>query len=236
MESDYSDLTIIIPTLNEEESIPIILEKINKYTPKSRVIIADDGSTDKTKELAEAFEGEIDVFFLDRSSENIHGLTVSVLDAIQNCITSMFLVMDGDLQHPPDKITDFYKILKGDYDLVGGRRIKVLGRWPLHRRLMSIIASVAGKISLFIRRRNRVKDIMSGFFASKTELWRKTIEEKQNEFTLEGYKVLFDFLKIYPSKLKINHVDYVFGIRGYGESKISGKVIWLYFKSLFKKS
>ena len=101
---------------------------------------------------------------------------------------------------------------------------------------MSIIASLAGKISLFIRRRNRVKDIMSGFFASKTELWKKIIADKEDEFTLEGYKVLFDFLKIYPFKLKINHVDYVFGIRDYGESKISGKVIWLYFKSLFKKS
>lgn len=101
---------------------------------------------------------------------------------------------------------------------------------------MSIIASLAGKTSLFIRRKNRVKDVLSGFFASKTELWQKLLEEKEDEFTLEGYKVLFDFLKIYPSKLKISHVDYVFGIRGYGESKINSKVIWLYFKSLFKKA
>ena len=236
MENEYSDLTIIIPTLNEEESIPILLEKINKHVPKTNVIVADDGSTDKTKELTETFDAGIDVFFLDRTNEKIHGLTVSVLNAIKSCKTSMFLVMDGDLQHPPDKITAFYELLKKDNDLVGGRRIKVLGKWPLHRRLMSIIASVAGKISLFIRKRNRVKDIMSGFFASKTELWKEILEEKENEFTLEGYKVLFDFLKIYPSKLKISHVDYVFGIRGHGESKISSKIIWLYFKSLFKKT
>ncbi len=236
MVNEYSDLTIIIPTLNEEESIPILLKNINKLVPKAKIIIADDGSTDKTKELTEGFDAEIDVFFLDRTNEEIHGLTVSVLDAIKRCKTSMFLVMDGDLQHPPDKITNFYEVLKKDYDLVGGRRIKVLGKWPLHRRLMSIIASIAGKTSLFIRKRNRVKDIMTGFFASKTELWKEIIEEKENEFTLEGYKVLFDFLKIYPSKLKISHVDYVFGIRGHGESKISGKIIWLYFKSLFKKT
>jgi dolichol-phosphate mannosyltransferase len=236
MQNEYSDLTIIIPTLNEEESIPIILAEINKYAPKAKVIIADDGSTDRTKKLTESFEGEIEVLFLDRGNEKIHGLTISVLDAIKNCKTSKFLVMDGDLQHPPDKITDFYEVLNKEYDLVGGKRIKVLGKWPFHRRLMSIIASVAGKISLFVRRRNRVKDIMSGFFASKTDLWKKIIGENEDDFTLEGYKVLFDFLKIYPSKLKISHVDYVFGIRGYGESKISSKVIWLYFKSLFKKA
>ncbi|MCG3220297.1 MAG: glycosyltransferase [Candidatus Heimdallarchaeota archaeon] len=236
MEKIYTDLTVIIPTLNEEESIPIILQKIDECVPKTKVIIADDGSTDKTKELVESFEGSIDVLFLDRKKKIIHGLTISVLDAIKNCKTPMFLVMDGDLQHPPDKIVNFYAVLKKENDLVGGRRIKVLGKWPLHRRLMSIIASLAGKTSLFIRRKNRVKDVLSGFFASKTELWQKLLEEKEDEFTLEGYKVLFDFLKIYPSKLKISHVDYVFGIRGYGESKINSKVIWLYFKSLFKKA
>ncbi|NPD87864.1 MAG: glycosyltransferase [Asgard group archaeon] len=236
MEKTYADLTIIIPTLNEEEAITIILHKIDECVSKTNIIIADDGSTDRTKELVESFDGSIDVLFLDRKEKKIHGLTISVLDAIKNCKTPMFLVMDGDLQHPPDKIKDFYDILKKDYELVGGRRIKVLGKWPLHRRLMSIMASSAGKISLFLRRKNKVKDIMSGFFASKTELWQKLLVEKETEFTLEGYKVLFDFLKIYPSKLKIGHVDYVFGIRGYGESKISSKVIWLYFKSLFKKA
>jgi dolichol-phosphate mannosyltransferase len=236
MEKTYSDLTIIIPTLNEEDSIPVILQKIEEHVPKSKIIVTDDGSTDKTQELTVSFEGDVDAHFLDRKKEKIHGLTASVLDAIKICETPLFVVMDGDLQHPPDKITSFYQVLNEDFDVVGGRRIKVLGKWPLHRRLMSIIASLAGKISLLLRRKNRVKDIMSGFFASKTELWQELLKEKEEEFTLEGYKILFDFLKIYPTKLKISHVDYVFGTRGYGESKISSKVIWLYFKSLFKKA
>jgi dolichol-phosphate mannosyltransferase len=228
-------LTIIIPTLNEQDSILILLQKLNNEVPNAKVIISDDGSIDKTKQLVESFEGEILVHFLDRKKKKIHGLTISVLDAIKICETPLFLVMDGDLQHPPDKIVDFYNTLKENYDLVGGRRRKVLGKWPIHRRMMSFIASYAGKISLFIRRRNRTKDIMSGFFASKTDVWMELLKNKEAEFTLEGYKVLFDFLRIYPSKLKINHVDYIFGIRGYGESKISNKIIWLYFKSLFKK-
>ena len=84
-----------------------------------------------------------------------------------------------------------------------------------------------------IRRRNTVKDIMTGLYGSKTELWKEVISENRERFTLEGYKVLFDFLKIHPEKLKIGYVDYVFGTRRTGESKITKKVIWLYFKSLF---
>jgi len=235
MPSNYSELTIIIPTLNEEDSIPILLKEIEDKITGVNVIISDDGSKDRTKELVESFYGNINVKFLDRKKKKIHGLTISVLDAIKICDTPLFLVMDGDLQHPPDKIVEFYAKLKENYDLVGGKRIEVLGKWPIHRKLMSIIATYAGRFSLLIRRRNRTKDIMSGFFASKTEIWKELLKSKEKEFTLEGYKVFFDFLKIYPFKLKLSHVDYIFGIRGQGESKINSKVIWLYFKSLFKK-
>jgi len=233
---DFSDLTIIIPTLNEENSIPTLLSEIEKNVPKTNVIISDDGSRDRTKEHAESYEGDINVVFLDREKEKIHGLTISVLDAIKKCQTSLFLVMDGDLQHPPEAIPDFYELLKKKKDLVVGRRIKILGKWPIHRRIISFVATSFGKLSLLVRGKNRTKDIMTGFFASKKKIWTSDIKKNLNRFTLEGYKVLFDFLKIYPSKLNIGEVDYVFGIRYHGESKISSKVIWLYFKSLFKKA
>ncbi|MFW9852797.1 MAG: glycosyltransferase, partial [Candidatus Thorarchaeota archaeon] len=199
-------------------------------------IVSDDGSTDRTSELVTTFDGNLDVLFLDRKKEKIHGLTISVLDAIKTCKTPYFLVMDGDLQHPPEAIVEFYKLLGENNDLVAGNRIKVVGKWPLHRKLMSYIAALMGKITLILKRRNSIKDIMTGFFGSKTELWESIINKEWEKFTLEGYKVLFDFLKIYPEKLKISYVDYVFGTRDYGESKITSRIVWLYFKSLFKKS
>jgi len=98
---------------------------------------------------------------------------------------------------------------------------------------MSYTAIFLGRLALAIRRRNTVRDIMTGLYGSKTNLWKEVLSEDREKFTLEGYKVLFDFLKIYPQKLKIGYVDYVFGTRRTGESKITKKVIWLYFKSLF---
>ncbi len=230
---DYSDFTIIIPTLNEEKSIGKLISEIEKNAPKSSIIISDDGSSDKTKEITESYDGDVNVNFLNRKEEKSHGLTVSVLDAILKCSTPYFLVMDGDLQHPPNTISQFHFLLQQNYDIVTGKRIEVIGRWSIQRKLMSYVARILGKFALLIRRRNLIKDVMTGFFASKRDIWIPVIQEQKNKFILEGYKVLFDFLKIYKRKLKTTHVEYVFGTRDYGESKISKRIIWLYFKSLF---
>ncbi len=230
---DFSNLTVIIPTLNEEKSLGDLLVLLEKNCPNCKVIVSDDGSKDKTKEITETFEGKLETLFLDRVNEDVHGLTVSVLDAILNCTTSYFLVMDGDLQHPPNAIPGFLKLLEEDYDLVAGNRVEIVGNWSFYRKLMSFVARLLGKLALIFRGRNRVKDVMTGLFASKTEIWQEYIKENKSKFILEGYKVLFDFLKTYRLKLKVGHVDYVFGTRHSGESKISKKVIWLYFKSLF---
>jgi dolichol-phosphate mannosyltransferase len=230
---DFSNLTVIIPTLNEEKSLGELLSLIDENCPGCKVIVSDDGSKDKTKDITESCEGKIETLFLDRKEEEIHGLTVSVLDAILICSTPYFLVMDGDLQHPPNAIPGFLQLLQEEYELVAGNRIEIIGKWGIYRKLMSFVARLLGKLALIFRRRNRVKDVLSGLFASRTQIWKDFIEEKRHKFILEGYKVLFDFLKNYPRKLKVGHVDYVFGTRLSGESKISKKVIWLYFKSLF---
>jgi dolichol-phosphate mannosyltransferase len=199
----YTNLTVIIPTLNEEKTISMLLEKIEGITPHANVIVSDDGSKDNTKRLVDGFE------------------------------TKYFLVMDGDLQHPAESLPQFYGKLEEGYNLVAGNRVKVIGKWPIQRKLMSYVARFLGSVSLMIRRRNRVKDIMSGLFASETNIWKRTISNHGKDFIPEGYKVLFDFLKIHKNKLKVSHVNYVFGTRNFGESKINKKVIWKFFKSLF---
>lgn len=229
----YTNLTVIIPTLNEEKTISLLLEKIEGITPYANVIVSDDGSKDNTKRLVDGFEGDISVKFLDRKNEPVHGLTISVLDAIIECKTKYFLVMDGDLQHPAESLPQFYGKLEEGYNLVAGNRVKVIGKWPIQRKLMSYAARCLGNVSLIIRRRNRVEDIMSGLFASETSIWKQIISSHKKDFILEGYKVLFDFLKIHKNKLEVSHVDYVFGTRNFGESKINKKIIWKFFKSLF---
>ncbi|MHA1685827.1 MAG: glycosyltransferase [Candidatus Heimdallarchaeaceae archaeon] len=228
-----SEVTLILPTLNEEKSLTELFPILEEIVPGIKVIIADDGSKDDTKGVCENFQGNLDIFFLDRKDEPIHGLTVSVLHGINLTTTPYFIVMDADLQHPPTKIPEFIIKLQESNDLVVGKRVQVVNEWPLHRKLISWGATFLGKLALILRNRNRCADIMSGFFAGKTELFKEVIEKHYNEFALKGYKVLFDFLKITRQKLKIAEVEYVFGSRHFGSSKIGFKTIWIFFKSLF---
>ncbi len=229
---DYSDITVIIPTLNEEQNIGRLIDRIKELYPPIRILVVDDGSKDATAQIViDKSKQYGNVKLLDRKSEEIKGLTISIRDGILNTETEWFLIMDGDFQHPPEYIDDAIKCMDENADLVIGRRDKI-EEWPFTRKMISIGAQALGKISLFIRRKQIPKDIMSGFFGGKTEVLRAFAKnDKILEF--KGYKFLFDILKVFPKDKKICEFGYVFRNREYGTSKIGKKQIIAFLKSLF---
>lgn len=106
--------------------------------------------------------------------------------------------------------------------------------WTMHRRIISYLATKLGETLLFIRGSPRCSDVLSGFFGGDTVFVQELINRKNGSFALEGYKVLFDILKISPGDIKISEVDYVFQTRAGGESKMNSRIIWKYFKSVFR--
>ncbi len=234
---DYSDSTIIIPTFNEEENIKELLDLLIKNYPNTFIIVSDDGSKDKTQEIVREYSKKYKnkiIKLLDRSKEQIHGLTISILDGVLQTKTKYLIVIDGDLQHPPEKIKEIIENLRNEYELVIGTRENILVDWPIQRRVISNAAKILGKLRLFISRAPIVKDIVSGFFGTKTDLFQKNIKENKERFELKGYKVLFDYLKLLPKNTKIMEVFYDFGLRKGGQSKIKTKHIIFYLRSLFK--
>ncbi len=227
---EYQELTVIIPTLNEEPNIGKLIDRITTLFPGIHIIVADDGSKDRTQEIVKEFhEKNPNVILLDRSKEKIHGLTASVYDSIMICKTPYFFVIDGDFQHPPEKIDDGFKLLRQGCDLVVGYREKV-ENWGLIRKLISWGATMIGKVSLLIRRRPRVRDIMSGFFGGNTEKVRALLRSN-TKITPQGYKILFDILKQTPRNWRLCEFPYVFKNRVEGKSKIGKKHIIAFIKS-----
>ncbi len=231
----FSDLTVIIPTLNEEPNIESLLTLITNLYPGVLVIVADDGSTDKTQQIVESMhEKNPNIMLFDRSNHDVHGLTASVYDSILSCQTEYFFVIDGDFQHPPEKIADGYELLKGKgCDLVVGYREEV-ENWGASRKLMSWTATMIGKFSLFLRRKPRVRDIMSGFFGGRTSSVASLLKARPNKIAPTGYKILFDILKQCPSEWKLCEFPYVFKNRAFGKSKISRKHIFAFLLSTLK--
>jgi len=229
----YSDVTLIVPTLNEEKNIVELMSIVRKLYKDLNILVADDGSKDKTQQLVLA-AGKKDkrIKLLDRGKEKYKGITASVIDAVLHCTTKYFVIIDGDLQHPPEVVKDMVASLKSGNVLVVGTRKEVASDWPWYRKLMSKTAIWMGYVRLFFTGA-RATDIMSGLFGGEVDFFSFHYKRKQKAFVLNGYKVLFDLLKIIPRKTPVGEVLYVFGARQRGESKIGSRHIVAYLKSLF---
>ncbi len=225
---NYKDFTAIIPTLNEAENISELIRIISGSCNGINIMVADDGSSDGTTEIVSRIgKSNRNVKLLDRSMENLHGITASVIDAAKAAKTPFIIVIDGDLQHPPEKIGEIAEKLTEGSDIAIGTRRIVVGSWPLQRRAMSLVATSLARIKLG----RHVADPMSGFFGARRELFVNAFEKNRHRFVKEGYKVLFDLLKCTP-KAKITEVTYTFGERKRGKSKIRAKHIIHFLKSL----
>lgn len=229
----YEDITVIIPTLNEEKNINKLITQIANAYPKINIFVADDGSSDNTQKIVrECSKKNHAIQLIDRKHEPMYGLSASILDALQRVKTKFFIVIDGDFQHPPEKIESIAEKLRRQYDVVVGIRAGVVAEWGWFRRLESYIATCLAFLRTSITG-TPCKDLMSGFFGARTEIFQQTYQQKPKSFVPEGYKILFDFLKV-SKNVKIAYIPYIFGIRREGKSKIGSKHVFYFLKSLFK--
>lgn len=224
---NYKNTTVVIPALNEEKNILLLINAVKRSYRGIHILVVDDGSTDNTRRVTKKIKG---VKLLDRSKKKVKGLSISVLEGIRLSRTKFVIVMDSDLQHPPGKIKEIATKLMAGNDIVVATR-KSTGKWSFSRKTISKIANTLGTIRLMFRG-SYVKDPMSGFFGIKKEVIKK-IRRYEDKFEKTGYKILFDILK-YCGKVKVDMVYYVFGDRKYGTSKIGKKHIISYLKALFK--
>lgn len=236
---DFSDLTIIIPTLNEVKNIPKLVKLLTGRYKGVRIIISDDGSEDGTKEaVLRIARGNNRISFLDRGRRRIHGLTESVIDAAMRANTKHIVVMDGDMQHPFQKVGALAKGLE-KFDIVIGVRSRVKD-WGIHRRVISKSVSSFAYAVFKLRNKKVTKDMMSGFFGVRTQLFKSLIRNSRKQFVGRGYKVLLDMLRISDNTIKVGEVDYVtFHDRKAGKSKLNAKALVThqavnFFKSTLK--
>ncbi len=210
-----------MPTLNEEKTVGELLRRIEREYPGCEVLVVDDGSEDLTNEIVKkASRQDSRVRLFDRSVMGLEkGLTASVIYGILKSRTKYVIVIDADMQHPPEKIKEIAAKLGRGYDLVVANRAKVT-EWAAYRRLISRGFVYAGKAVLFLGARETCVDIFSGFFGVKRSVFVSTYQKNRRRFVGEGYKVLFDFLKcVDRGTLKIANVPFVFNTRRFGSSK-----------------
>ena len=230
------DLTFILPALNEENSLGRMLESLTTMYPGARAIVADDGSTDATGDVAARF-ADRGVLFLDRSAEAIHGLTASVLDAAMRVETPFFLVMDADGQHPPERAREAVNILRSGTRVMAGARVSIEEEWPWQRRLLSSAGTAFAKAAFLLRGRNVLDyDVLGGFYGMDAAFFRGIVQDRLDArtFRLRGYRLLLDFLRIMPRGERVDQVFYRFGTRQDDASKINLRIAYESLRSALR--
>ena len=220
----FNMISVVVPTYNEAENIPELLERLDRALAgrSYEVVVVDDGSPDGTAEVARRLSGRYPVRILVR--EGRRGLSSAVVEGARLAAGEVIVVMDADLQHPPELVPKLAEAAERGCLAVASRYIKggAVKGWPWHRRLVSRGAVLLARILLPEAR--GVKDAVSGFFAYRRDCIA-------NIKPTGLYKILLDVLVQCKPKCVVE-IPYVFGLRARGYSKLDTRHIADYFKQI----
>lgn len=233
-QEDYSDLTIIIPTLNEEKNITQLIERVFSLFENINILIIDDWSTDSTLlELSNISNDKLRVINRSKFDNFIQGLCISIVDWINSINTEKFIVIDADGQHPYETIWELYLQLKKDNDLVIAVRDKYSFQRTYKEFIITEVWNLLARLKLLSNNKAFIVDPLSWFFWGKTFEIQKHIQNKR-KFQLKWYKFLLDLLKVLPDRINIWLVYYTFNLRELWKSKKFLKVYYNFLLSLLK--
>lgn len=145
-------LSIIVPCYNEQESLPLFYPAVKKIIKKIPVepeyIFVNDGSSDDTlKELKKIQQEDKEHVHYISFSRNF-GKEAALYAGLQAATGDLVVVMDADLQDPPELLIEMYYWIKtGEWDMVGCRRVDRNGESKLKSWLSNMFYKVANKIS-----------------------------------------------------------------------------------------
>lgn len=167
---EYSkDISIIVPLLNEKESLPELVAWIRRVVEKEgwthEIIMIDDGSTDGSWDTIKE---------LSASDSSIHGIrfrrnygkSAALFHGFKAAEGRVVFTMDADLQDSPDELPEMYRMVtEEDWDVVSG--------WKQHRQDNKLTKNLPSKLYNATARRItgiRLHDMNCGLKAYKNEV------------------------------------------------------------------
>lgn len=222
-----TQVSIVVPAFREAGNLKLLAERafraLDDAGLSGEMIVVDDNSRDGSVELVESLAADYAVRIIVREHER--GLSSAVLRGIEEAIGDVIVVMDADLQHPPESIPPLVRAVThegadfalGSRYVAGGEMAEAFGAF---RRLNSWVAT------MMARPLTPLRDPMSGFFA-----FRRSSLDGAAPMNPIGYKI---GLEVYVKCRCRNpkEVPISFGAREVGESKLSLKEQLLYVRHL----
>jgi len=207
--------SVILATLNERENLPQFLDRLWQVPlPPFEVVVIDDGSTDGTREYLTAMartEPRLRLIWHEGKQTTLRAQCQGIAAARGRYI----IVMDADLQHPPEVLPAMVKALEEGATLVVGSRYTRGGTAGPRTGTRGVISRGAQLTAKFMLAEARsVSDPVSGLFGFRRDVFRPLDPDWR------GYKLLL-FLLVMARGQRVAEVGFRFEPRGSGASKVT---------------
>lgn len=216
---------VIIPTYDERDNLPTVVERLLAAAPDVSVLIADDNSPDGTGEVADRLaaddpRGRISV--LHRQGKQ--GLGAAYIAGFRWGLErdySVLVEMDADGSHPPERLPAMLAAVDAGADLAIGSRYVPGGsvvNWPWQRHVISRGGNVYSRIVLGVG----IKDITAGFRAYRADA---IAEMDLDSIESKGYCFQIDMTwRLLGAGRTVVEVPITFTERTVGQSKMSESI------------
>jgi glycosyltransferase involved in cell wall biosynthesis len=223
VEARQVDLSIVVPVMNEQQSVRLLFEKlasqIGTLGKSFEVIFVDDGSTDNTfVELQKLRDENPGIVRIIRFRGNF-GKTPALVAGFSRCRGEVVFTMDGDLQDDPEEIPRYLEKLDEGYDLVTGwkfpRLDPLLSKTFPSRVFNRLVSSMTGV---------HLHDINNGFKAYRREVVMDPHLKLYGDFhrfvpvvaNWRGYRI---------AEIKVRHHPRKFGVSKFGAKRFARGLI-----------
>ncbi len=218
-------LAVIIPTYNEKDNLPKIINRILALPIEDlRVLIIDDNSPDGTGRIADElvlqFPGKVEV--IHRSGKLGLGTAyVTGFKHLLNTDVQKIAQMDADFSHPPEKLVEFEQALENADLVIGSRYIEggsLDHDWPAWRKFLSRFGNEYSRFILSAK----TQDMTGGY-----RLWKREVLSAipLDQIRSNGY--IFQVEMAYLATrlgFKIKEIPIHFAERKFGQSKMNLRI------------
>lgn len=214
---------VIIPTYNEIENLPKLLDRIEATGLAVDVMIVDDGSPDGTGQwVKEQLAARKYLHLIQR--EGKQGLGSAYVRGFRFAIDNGYdyvFEMDADFSHDPDHLPKFLDEIQTHDLVLGSRYIKgvTVINWPMSRLLLSFFANAYARWATGLP----VQDTTGGYKCFRVAAL-KTLD--LSKIRSDGYSFQIEVtFKLWKKGFRIQEIPIIFMDRTAGVSKMSSKII-----------
>jgi len=225
MQASPPDITVVIPVLNEQENLELLLPSLRKVISElglvAEILVVDGGSTDESQRVAGGFGARV-----IRQQERGYG--GALLAGFAGAHAPFVVTMDADLTHRPEFLKDFWRQRNEAETLIASRYVAGASASEMGA-IRRILSHVLNRVYSFVLELP-LRDLSSGF-----RMYHRTLLETL-DLQARDFDVLEEILvKVYVRGGRIREVPFHYQARQSGRSH--AKLIrfgWAFSKTLLR--